>query len=120
MIMMAPQRSAAGRQKNDASGRKRIRAAGELLLAGSRNEDGLRRLDIERCRKAALVHGQPHMSARIDIQQRLVEWHIAKGFDEWEREWFIADLQRNILAAFVSQFLEVFSVDIRNQVSKRA
>src|SRR5207245_2598756 len=70
-------------------------------------------------RKTALVYREPHMAARVDIQQWLLQGHIAEGSYEWNVHLRLANGDVDILAASVVELQKIFGADIGHQVAKR-
>src|SRR5580704_11450371 len=85
-----------------------------------RDENPHRRLDPVNRRKAALVCCEPKMSARVNIQKRFLQGHIAEGANEGHIHFGVADSHAYVLAPPVAQLEKVFSTDIGDQVSEGA
>src|SRR5271154_1247587 len=71
------------------------------------NENWDRRRDFVDFREIALINGDADAPARIDVNQRLADRLRAKRFHVREGELALVNLQRDLVADFVSQLFEV-------------
>src|SRR6266849_2919934 len=78
-----------------------------------------RRLNSVRGRKAPLVHGQSHPAARVDVEQGLLQWHVAEGADKRNIHLRLANCYVYVLAVPVTQFEKVIAADVGNKIAKR-
>ena len=91
-----------------------------LIAVFPRDEYRLRRVYVVRGSKAGLVEREAGSSAGIDVEQRLLQRHIAEGFDEGHFDFAPCDCDFHLIAALIAEFEKIFGADIGDQVAEGA
>src|SRR5208282_1906993 len=70
-------------------------------------------------RKITLIHCNGHAASRVDVNERLPDWHRRKRLLERECVLLEADLQGDLISKRVAKLLEIVSVNVGDQTPER-
>src|ERR1700733_12472827 len=91
-----------------------------ISLVRARNENCDWRRYAIRGRETFLVYGQAKAPARIDIQQWLLQRHVAEGAYERDIHLVLADSDVYCPASRIAEFKKVIAADIGDQIPERS